>query len=608
MKSFIEEIILEYKATAVKAVVESEEFKKLSQRYSLIRLSIFLLSIPVLYFIIKTNIYFFFIFLIVAIALFIWAVLKQQKYDKLYVEKQSLIAINNNEISVIETQQNLYYNGRAYSIPNHFYTEDLDIFGPHSIFALINRSRTYYGNQMLKNSFLEKSSKEMIEERQSAIKEISKEKEWRQEVSTSLFQLEDLEHYDIASAIDNQMEMDLSFAEGFILNVYRKSLPLMWILVAALYYYNSSLANSIASFVFIGNLIYVGKFTKKISKIQAKLANTSTSLKQYIEVLKIIFTKKWTSTLLKAKTEEFDTNAGSFPVNSLARLSSIIDKLDYRLNILVAIVGNGLFIMDLGTVYKLSQWKKENDEELDKLFRHIGFIEEMISCATFAFNNPQYTYPEITEVFLEVEAKNVEHPLILVQQNVSNDFKIDPTDKVFIVTGSNMSGKSTLLRTLGLNMILGYTGTKVAATKMKFPIVQIVTYMRIKDALEENVSTFKAELNRIEMILNLLQKEGDTFILIDEMLRGTNSKDKLYGSIGITKKLLNSKAYSMIATHDIKLAELGLSDKRIANYYFDIDYANGELVFDYKVKEGICENFNASFLLNQLGIDTNVSA
>ena len=189
---------------------------------------------------------------------------------------------------------------------------------------------------------------------------------------------------------------------------------------------------------------------------------------------------------------------------------------------------------------------------------------------------------------------------------MDNSFELKPKDKVIIITGSNMSGKSTLLRTIGLNMILGYTGAKVAASYLSIPIVRIVTYMRIKDALEENVSTFKAELNRIKMILTVLEENNDAFILIDEMLRGTNSKDKLNGSIGITKKLLESNAYSMIATHDIKLAELGNEDDRIANYYFDIDYKNGDLVFDYKVKSGICENFNASFLLGQLGIDTDI--
>jgi len=138
------------------------------------------------------------------------------------------------------------------------------------------------------------------------------------------------------------------------------------------------------------------------------------------------------------------------------------------------------------------------------------------------------------------------------------------------------------------------------------PIVDIITYMRIKDSLEENVSTFKAELNRIGMILDKLQERAPTLVLIDEMLRGTNSRDKLYGSIGITRKLINSDAYAMIATHDIKLAEMGSDDDRIANYYFDIEYEDDELVFDYKVKKGICQNFNASFLLGKLGIDTKV--
>ena len=231
-------------------------------------------------------------------------------------------------------------------------------------------------------------------------------------------------------------------------------------------------------------------------------------------------------------------------------------------------------------------------------------MECLSSLATWSFNHPQYNYPNIHDQYLQIETEGIEHPLIPDNQNVSNDFTLRPADKVSIITGSNMSGKSTFLRTLAINMVLGYTGTKTAASSLSMPIVNIVTYMRIKDALEENVSTFKAELNRISMILEVLKTDKTAFIFIDEMLRGTNSKDKLNGSIGITKKLLSSDTYAMIATHDIKLAELGEKDDNIANYFFDIDYKNGDLVFDYKLKEGICENFNASFLLGQLGIDT----
>lgn len=599
-------LIEEYKLRASKAENAIALYAGLSNRYSLIRLGVFILAIPLLYFIIKTNIIIFGLFLIGLMSLFVWAVIKQQKYDKLLSEKNALFDINKNEIATITEHHNLYYNGVDYEIPNHHYTSDLDIFGSHSIFGLINRCRTYYGNQYLKTVFLEKPTKSILLERQEAIAELEQEIDYRQAIAVKLYALEGLENYNVAASINAQMEMDLSFGEGKIINIYRRLLPIIWLAIIGLYLINYGLANTLASFIFIGNLLLTGNFTKKISEVQGRLSNTSNSLKKYIDVLAILFEKKWKSKLLLRHSEKFESTSNDMPLMSLSDLSKIINQLDYRLNLLVAIAGNGLFLWDLGIIAKLAQWKKTNTGKIEKIFQHIGFIEAMSSLAAWAYNHPRYCYPSITDKYMHIEATELEHPLIPKSQNVENDFTLDSTDEVVIITGSNMSGKSTLLRTIGLNMILGYTGTKVAASKITFPIVSIVTYMRIKDALEENVSTFKAELNRISMILSVLEEKNDAFILIDEMLRGTNSKDKLNGSIGITKKLLASDAYAMIATHDIKLAEMGNEDKRIANYYFDIDYKDGDLVFDYKVKTGICENFNASFLLGQLGIETDV--
>lgn len=581
--------------------------KSLSNRYSLVRLGIFLLAIPILYFLIKTTIAVFIGCFIFITIIFLWAVVRQIKYDKLLAEAEAKKSINQNEINALQSHENLYFNGSTYQIHNHEYSEDLDIFGNHSLFGLINRSRTYFGNQILKTLFLKEAKKEEIILRQEAIEELKENLDWRQELAIKLFDLEDLQDYNVAEAIHKQMSIDMSFADSTLLKLYRRILPVIWLIIAALYFFNSGLANSIFAVVFIGNLMLVGKYTKRINEIQGKLSNTSNSLKKYISAFETIFYQKWNASLLKERALAFENSSSEMPVKSLAQLSSLINKLDYRLNFLVAIVANGFILWDLKIVSQLNQWKKTNDGEIEKIFYHIGFMECMSSLATWAHNHPFYAYPTIHDEYLKIEAEQVEHPLIPDNQNVANDFHLNPSDKVSIITGSNMSGKSTFLRTLAINMILGYTGTKTASSKLSMPIVKPVTYMRIKDALEENVSTFKAELNRISMILEVLKKEKNAFIFIDEMLRGTNSKDKLNGSIGITKKLLESNAYAIIATHDIKLAELGEHDDQIANYFFDIDYKNGDLVFDYKLKQGICENFNASFLLGQLGIDTKIS-
>lgn len=593
-----------YKDRILKADVQISEYKTLSFKFSMVRLGIFLSAIPLLYFILKTTIVVFIISIITITILFLWAVVKQIKYDKLLSESLAIKAINENEINAIQSHDNIYYDGKNYQIHNHAYTEDLDIFGAYSLFGLINRSRTYFGNQILKDLFLEKPTQKDILLRQEAVEELKSDIDWRQELAVKLYELEDLHDYNVAEAINRQLSIDMSFASSSILSLYRKSLPLIWLGIAVLYYFNSGIANTIFTVIFIGNLFLVGNFTKRISDIQGKLSNTSNSLKKYVDSLETIFKKQWSSKLLLQKSSEFENSKSEMPIKSLADLSSLINKLDYRLNLLVAIAVNGFILWDLQIISQIATWKQKNQGKIDKVFSYIGFMEALSSLSTWAYNHPQYDYPRIHSEYLQIEARDIEHPLIPVNQNVANDFSLNPSDEVSIITGSNMSGKSTFLRTLAINMILGYTGTKTASTSMSMPIVSIVTYMRIKDALEENVSTFKAELNRISMILEVLKTDKNAFIFIDEMLRGTNSKDKLSGSIGITKKLLESDSYAMIATHDIKLAELGEREDRIANYFFDIDYENGDLVFDYKIKKGICENFNASFLLGQLGIET----
>lgn len=598
------ELLATYQKRISKAEQQITEFKSLSFKFSMIRLGVFLFSIPMLYFILKTTFLVFIISFVLIITLFLWAVVKQIKYDKLLADSEALKAINENEISALQSHDNLYYDGTNYQIHNHAFTEDLDIFGSYSLFGLINRSRTYFGNQTLRNLFLQKPNREEILKRQEAVEELKSDIDWRQELAVKLFGLEDLHNYNVAAAINKQLEIDMSFATGTLLTLYRKSLPIIWIVIAALYYFELGFANSVFGAVFIGNLLLVGKYTSQVSEIQSKLSSTSASIKKYIDALETIFKKSWKSQLLVERSSEFENSNSEMPIKSLADLSSLINKLDYRLNLLVAIAGNGFLLWDLQVVSQLNEWKLKNHGKIDSIFQYIGVMEAVASLAAWAYNHPQYDYPKIHSEYLQIEATGIEHPLILDNQNVANNFTLDSKDEVSIITGSNMSGKSTFLRTLAINMILGYTGTKTASKSLSMPIVSIVTYMRIKDALEENVSTFKAELNRISMILEVLKTDKNAFIFIDEMLRGTNSKDKLNGSIGITKKLLDSDSYAMIATHDIKLAELGKEEDRIANYFFDIDYADGDLVFDYKIKKGICENFNASFLLGQLGIET----
>ena len=195
------------------------------------------------------------------------------------------------------------------------------------------------------------------------------------------------------------------------------------------------------------------------------------------------------------------------------------------------------------------------------------------------------------------------HPLIHTEKRVDNNYQLVAQPTVDIVTGSNMAGKSTFLRTLGINMVLAYAGAPVCASAMSLSIFKVLTYMRIKDSLNESTSTFKAELDRLKMILTQVALHPNALVLIDEMLRGTNSRDKFLGSKVFIEKLIQLKTPTLFATHDLQLSELiEVHKDTVRNYHFDIQIADGEMKFDYKIKSGPCTTFNAAILLKEIGL------
>ncbi len=597
--------IIDLYSDKIASITEELEFnKKRSFRFSMIRLGVIVIALPLIYFATKWGVLSIVAIVLTVIISFVYAVLKQQGFDHKIKSCENLLWINKNEIRAIKALDNEFYDGAKFDQAHHLYTDDLDIFGKNSLYKLITRSKSYDGIHQLASFFLHLPDVEEIKDRQEAIRELEVLTDWRQDLADSLFDIENGHQKDLGSEIESELNVDLSFVSNKYLQLYRRSLPFLWLLIILFYFLDATIANSLATLLFIGNLLLTMKRASEVAGIQAHLSKASSIILNYASAVKLIFKQEWKAKLLKREVRSFSGDDKDHSVQMLRSLSKIIDHLDFRLNLIPAVILNGILLWDFAVLWRLQKWKLENENKVKKLFELVGKFEALSSLATWSFNHPSYHYANVHADYLSLTAQEARHPLIPADESVPNDFNINNGSHLSIITGSNMSGKSTLLRTLGINAILAYTGGKVAADHFELPLVKVVSYMRIKDILEESVSTFKAELNRIEMILGMLSQGEKCLILIDEMLRGTNSKDKLAGSIGIARRLLEEKTYALIATHDIKLAELGNEIKDgIANYYFDIDYADGDLVFDYKVKHGICENFNASFLLQRLGIE-----
>ena len=227
----------------------------------------------------------------------------------------------------------------------------------------------------------------------------------------------------------------------------------------------------------------------------------------------------------------------------------------------------------------------------------------MICFGNFSYNNSNYTFPEISDAEFYLSIKEGGHPLLYKDQRINNDFSVTDLKKITIVTGANMAGKSTFLRTIGVNMVLGMTGSPVCAEKFVFSPIEIFTSVRTNDSLHKNESYFYAELMRLKKITDTLKSGKKLFIILDEMLKGTNSKDKHIGSYALIEQLIKLNASGLAATHDIQLGKLAEKyPNNISNKRFEVEIINDELVFDYKLKDGISQNLNASFLMKKYGI------
>lgn len=575
------------------------EYERKANLFTYARLGALLVTIPMVVIASYISMYAIIIAIIIGVVVFVYSVINQQKYESLCKRMNNVLSIIDNEQKCIAKHDNIYHNGRFFTIKHHAYASDLDVFGDNSLFHLLNRTKTYYGMNFLSDSLIQHTNINQIVSRQEAVKELEADPKWMLRFQTDLFALQKHEKKNVFAQIMELLRFDIQLKS---LSWLVTAMPFISLVSFLLFFLNSQIAGIVVPLIFIINLVISGKYFKEINNIQGKLGLVSSELEAYELAIETILSNQWKAQYILDEIPESKNKN----ILALTQLKSIIQKLDYRLNLIVAIFLNGFMLWDLRILKQLIDWKESSLEELQHTFQMIGNLEMLTSFSVFAFHHQKDgSYPEFSDQFI-VRGNNMIHPLMQPGSCVPNDFEMNDQHKIAVITGSNMSGKSTFLRTIGINLVLAYTGTKVMATNLTVPFVHLITYMRIKDSLEENVSTFKAELDRISLILEESKSDQSVFVLIDEMLRGTNSKDKLKGSIAITEMLIDNKVPSMIATHDIQLADHIENYSDIAsNYYFDIAFQGEDLLFDYKIKKGICDSFNASFLLKRIGINVD---
>jgi DNA mismatch repair ATPase MutS len=510
---------------------------------------------------------------------------------------KALIDINNTEINFLNGKPAPYADGKEHIDPHHPYSYDLDLFGEGSLYKFLNRTTTTFGQEKLARSLVHPDTG-TIKQRQEAIKELSATLDFRQHIQAtgSIHVAEQKDLDKLKSWIKATPTFRRSFSYYLLL-----AFPLVTLAVLFTYFFTGSDRQlNIFFSLFTLNLFVTFSFARNMMK-QVSISTAVTKvLQQFAGQLKTIEAQSFASTLLQQLQGRLkhDTITAS---QSIKKLASLFGYLDFIMNLAVSIILNGLFTFHVHILFALDKWKKKNADEIMNWLEVIGEFESLNCFANMAFNNPGFCYPQVSDKE-ELIATEMGHPLIRNEKRVNNDISFRQ-EKFVVLTGSNMSGKSTFLRTLGINLVLARTGSAVCAKSFTLFPYDLHVSMRITDSLQDSESLFYAELKRLHSIIEHLYSDRKTFIILDEILRGTNSHDKHNGTVGLIRKLATYKACGIIATHDLTIADMSAQyNGYMGNKCFESTIINDELLFDYKLKDGVCSKLNASFLMKRMGI------
>jgi hypothetical protein len=553
-----------------------------------------------LYFLLPYGIWYALFLCILLLALFVRLVLADLKNKSSIDHQKHLITINENELTVIEDNYYHFKDGNEHIPKEHLYANDLDIFGHASVFQNINRTNSDMGSSTLADWLLKPGDPKTILERQAAVKELSMQTTWRQDLQ-AFGAAEKIQHSTVAR-LKKWFAEDYSFIKMKPWFVASYLIPLILFTVLTL-----NLTDVINSYTRNYFLLVAGLFafyvSKKVTPLHQQVSKMTNELEVLNRSIKHIEERDFQSVLLKNLKNQFiqHQHNASAQINQLKK---ILERLDLRFNFIVFIPLDILLQWDLQQAIALEKWKVKNQSNAVQWFSVLGEFEAINSLSTLYFNNPGWCFPVLKEEHFFIEGKNIGHPLIKAGKCVNNPVKIEHTGELMLVTGSNMAGKSTYLRSIGVNTVLAMAGSPVCAEYFCLSPVQIISSMRIADNLEESTSTFYAELKKLKTIIDKVNSNEKVFILLDEILRGTNSLDRHTGSAALIKQLIKHKAACIIATHDVELAKMKEAyPNNILNYHFDVQVSNEELYFDYQLKEGICTSLNASILMKKIGIE-----
>lgn len=521
-------------------------------------------------------------------------------HSKLFSEKRYLeILVQNakDELKGIDYDFSAFDGAPEYSDGKHSYSLDLDIFGERSFFQSLNRTVTESGKKQLADSILNPSrDKNEILSHQEIIKELSQKPELIAHFRAmgGMYESKDFDHNKTIENIEDTSSISKSFWK------FMPAISTILSLTIAISAYLDFIP--MAAFFFYWTVMIVVALlpSKKIKKNLDFFGKKLEVVQIYTSLLQIIENEKFESASLKKLQENVSKPESAY--SAIKQLKKLGDNMYISYTIVGILLFSPFFAWNVYFAMKIEKWIFKHKDDITKWFEVVAQFDSFTSQAIYAYNHPDYTYPEIADTF-KLEAKNMGHPMINRNICVRNDINIPYQSYFMVVTGANMAGKSTYLRTVGINLILAEMGLPVCATSFQFYPFQLVTNLRTSDSLNDNESYFFAELKRLKMIIDRLDAGEELFIILDEILKGTNSEDKQKGSIALMKQLVSLNGNGIIATHDLELGNLEKEfPESVKDYRFEADISGDNLSFSYKMREGVAQNMNACFLMKKMGI------
>lgn len=567
-------------------------FKKMGW-FSVLRLLVFGLTIFGIY-LTFSNWKLAFIIGIVGTGIFLYLLSQYIDLKQNRALHKRLAKLNEEELEIFSGNFHQRPDGRQFQDPKHAYSLDIDLFGRGSFFQYINRTSITEGTQTLVSSLLANDTAN-IQTRQEAIKELAAMSKWRQRYS-GIAQGVEVEHS--AKSIIKWLRAYDPFLNTtwYWLTIAFSIVSVGLIALGVM----ELIPIKYAGYWLILGLAITGKFLKQINKVAQITEKAKDTFRQYTLLLEQIENTNFESELLRQNQEKI--NSENLKASQIfSKFSKALDALDNRNNLISAIFGNGYLLWDLRQTYHIEQWITKYADKVEDWFDVVTFFDAFNSLGNYAFNHQEFIYPQIVQKENTISAKALGHPLLNPQKRIDSDLDIE-RQQFFIVTGANMAGKSTFLRTVALHIVMANVGLPICSKESIYNPIRLITSMRTTDSLTDDSSYFFSELTRLKFVVDTIEHDNNYFVILDEILKGTNSTDKAIGSRKFVEKLVHLNATGIIATHDLSLTEIEKELDKVKNYFFDAEIKNDELFFDYKLKQGVCQNMNASFLLKKMDI------